>query len=73
MAHGDCRGFKCKGVSVPVEHAWPVKVASRDTTIQRLHFTMGSFLFPGLGEPLLSFWEMGLTLIIIPIKVGMGV
>lgn len=33
---------------------------------------MGFFLLLGL-EPLLSLWEMGLTLIIIPIKVGMGV
>lgn len=60
-------------MSVPGERAWPVKVASNETTIKPEYFTMGFFLLPGLGEPLLSFWEMGLTLIIIPIKVGMGV
>lgn len=60
-------------MSVPVERAWPGKVASNDTTIKPEHFTMGFFLLLGLGEPLLSLWEMGLTLIIIPIKVGMGV
>lgn len=54
-----------------MECAWPVKAPSKDTTIKPEHFTMGFFLLPRLGEPLPSFWGMGLTFIIIPIKVGM--
>lgn len=50
------------------EHAQQVKVASNDTAMKPEYFTMGCFSSPqGLGEPLLSLWEMGLTPIIIPI------
>lgn len=49
------------------EHAQQVKVASNDTAMKPEYFTMGCFSPQGLGEPLLSLWEMGLTLIIIPI------